>query len=152
MSPESLARLFDYDTAAARELLDALRDQPATEEHVRAVFAHMLAARRVWIERLQNDGRSETPVWPSLDWDECEALIDENDEAYTAYLAEVSASDLEAPVSYQNSAGREFANRPVDILMHVIVHGGYHRGQIAQSVRRAGGEPINTDYITHLRR
>ena len=121
------------------------------DERTRAVFAHTLAARKVWIERISDGGRSDTPVWPALDWSECETLIDENDRAYTAYLEGVSASDLEKPVAYQNSKGHELTNRPADILMHVVIHGGYHRGQVAQSVRQTGGEPINTDYVTFLR-
>jgi len=33
----------------------------------------------------------------------------------------------------------------------VALHGSYHRGQVAAAVRAAGGEPVNTDYITYVR-
>jgi uncharacterized damage-inducible protein DinB len=36
-------------------------------------------------------------------------------------------------------------------LMHVALHGAYHRGQIAQVIRQGGGEPVNTDFITFQR-
>jgi uncharacterized damage-inducible protein DinB len=32
-----------------------------------------------------------------------------------------------------------------------VVHGGYHRGQIAAAVREAGGEPAYTDFIHAVR-
>ncbi|MGH9479278.1 MAG: DinB family protein [Terriglobales bacterium] len=38
-----------------------------------------------------------------------------------------------------------------DILMHVALHSGYHRGQIAADMRSGGLEPAYTDYI-HWRR
>lgn len=151
MSPHYLNGLFEYDTAVNRNLLGALEKSPGSGERTEAIFAHILAARKIWMERLTNDGRSETPVWPVLDFDQCAALIEENDQSYKSYLQSKSAAHLMEQVSYQNSEGTRFDERPCDILMHVVIHGGYHRGQIAQAMRRAGGESINTDYIFHLR-
>jgi uncharacterized damage-inducible protein DinB len=45
----------------------------------------------------------------------------------------------------------EFQTPIKDLLMHVALHGSYHRGQIAQALRLAGGEPVNTDFITFVR-
>ncbi|MEM1096874.1 MAG: DinB family protein [Bacteroidota bacterium] len=151
MTPAYLRSAFAYDTTINRRLLASLRALPVMDERTQAVFAHLLAARAVWMERLQHDGRSTTPVWPTLDWDACETMIADNDQAYAAYLADVSMAELEAPFTYYNSKGRGFTNRRLDVLMHVLIHGGYHRGQVAQSVRLAGYEPINTDYIFYLR-
>jgi uncharacterized damage-inducible protein DinB len=39
----------------------------------------------------------------------------------------------------------------IDILTHVVVHGAYHRGQIAKLLGRAGVAAVNTDYITFAR-
>jgi len=38
-----------------------------------------------------------------------------------------------------------------DILLHVAMHGQYHRGQINQLLRGAGLEPISVDYIVFVR-
>jgi DinB family len=35
--------------------------------------------------------------------------------------------------------------------MHVVMHGTYHRGQIAAEVRAAGGAPEYTDFIHAVR-
>jgi len=37
------------------------------------------------------------------------------------------------------------------ILSHVIIHGGYHRGQIAILLRQAGSDPAVTDFIAYVR-
>jgi uncharacterized damage-inducible protein DinB len=58
---------------------------------------------------------------------------------------------LNTTMTYRNSKGLEFTNSVGDTLTHVWLHGSYHRGQIAQAIRRAGHEPVNTDFITFVR-
>ena len=50
-----------------------------------------------------------------------------------------------------NSTNDEFDNSVGEILTHVAMHGHYHRGQIARSMRLAGREPVYTDYIGFVR-
>ena len=38
-----------------------------------------------------------------------------------------------------------------DILLHVCLHGAYHRGQVAVSMRSGGAEPAPTDFIAMRR-
>jgi uncharacterized damage-inducible protein DinB len=38
-----------------------------------------------------------------------------------------------------------------DILLHVALHGSYHRGQVALLVREAANKPAPTDYIGFVR-
>ena len=52
---------------------------------------------------------------------------------------------------YRNTKGDEYANSVLDILTHVVIHGAYHRGQIARIIGRAGGQSPNTDYIAFIR-
>jgi uncharacterized damage-inducible protein DinB len=91
------------------------------------------------------------PVWPALSIPECEALAAENAAGYAAYIAEHSEPDLATVVRYRNSQGEEFANSILEILTHVVIHGAYHRGQIAKAIGRAGGQTVNTDYIIFVR-
>lgn len=63
----------------------------------------------------------------------------------------LSEADLGAVVRYRNTKGEEFATPVIDILTHVVVHGAYHRGQIAKALGRAGTRAVNTDYITFAR-
>jgi len=150
MCPDYFVELFDYDSTVNRELLGALRTASNPGERTMAIFAHLLAAKKVWMGRLS--GRpANTPIWPSLDFSQCEALIEENRSTYNNYLRDTSESDLRGKIRYQNSTGTEFRNPVRDVLMHVLIHSGYHRGQIAQSMRQEGGNPINTGYIFHLR-
>lgn len=131
--------------------LEALRADPGSDPRVLEQFAHLLAAEHVWISRLE--GRpSRVPVWPTLTLDECAALSQENLSAYGAFLDRETDDGLERVVDYTSTAGQPYRDRAIDILMHVALHGAYHRGQVARLQRDGGGAPVSTDYIFFTRR
>ena len=41
-------------------------------------------------------------------------------------------------IDYRNQKGDEFSTAVIDIFTQVIIHGGYHRGQIAKIIGRTG--------------
>lgn len=47
--------------------------------------------------------------------------------------------------------GVEFSTPMADVLMHLVMHSAYHRGQVALAVRAAGGKPALTDYVVWVR-
>jgi uncharacterized damage-inducible protein DinB len=50
-----------------------------------------------------------------------------------------------------NSKGEPWRSAVGDVLDHVLLHGAYHRGQIASDLRAAGCEPAYTDFIHAVR-
>lgn len=149
-----LADLFAYDADANGRLLGALRDADAPDpghlDRARQLFAHLVTAKQVWLARLRGDAWTGA-IWPDLDWDACAALVAQNRADYAAYLGTLDDGDLEAPIVYHNSRGQRFETPRRDVLMHLLVHGGYHRGQLARALREAEHAAPNTDYITHVR-
>jgi len=91
------------------------------------------------------------PVWPALSLEQCAALVGTNQRALAAYVEGLTPADLSRGVRYTNSAGREFTSSIEDILLHLGLHGAYHRGQIAWALRKGGSVPIATDYIAFVR-
>jgi uncharacterized damage-inducible protein DinB len=124
-------------------------DERFTE--ARRYFDHVLAAERVWLLRLRGEDSSGQEIWPHLSEAEARSLAAENREGYRSYLESLSDDDLERRIEYINQSGRRYRTTIGDILIHVAMHGAYHRGQVARAVRQAGGVPINTDYITYVR-
>lgn len=90
-------------------------------------------------------------VWPALDLEACSALAQANHAGFSALLGSLDAADLAVEVPYTNSAGIAFRTSRRDILLHVALHGCYHRGQVALTLRQAGAEPAPTDYIAFAR-
>ncbi len=147
---DSLRRQFVYDAWANQEVLQAIRSSTAARERALQLMSHILAAERVWLERLKQEPQS-VPVWPKPDLAQCEAEAAELGRLWTAYLELATAGDVTQSVSYKNSKGEEWTSTIADILLHVVMHSAYHRGQIASNMREHGQTPAYTDYIHAVR-
>jgi uncharacterized damage-inducible protein DinB len=90
-------------------------------------------------------------VWPVLSLDECALLGRENVDGFNSIVSGLGAELLQKPITYRNSAGDQYTSTLEDILTHVALHGAYHRGQIAASLRGGGDAPSPTDYIAFAR-
>lgn len=143
---DSLRRQFAYDAWANREVLNAIRSSDGARERALQLMSHILAAERVWLERLKQQPQS-VPVWPKPDLAQCETEAAELARQLSEYLDLATAGDVSQIVSYKNTKGESFTSTIVDILTHVVMHSAYHRGQIASHMRTCGQPPPFTDYI-----
>lgn len=144
-----ISRLLDHLAWADARTLESLRAMHASPIDALRLFGHVLAAEQVWISRIA--GRApNVPVWPSLQLDECAALAARNHAAFAQH-GTAPPEALAREVRYRNTRGEEFVNTVEDILLHVALHGSYHRGQVARIVRGEGGAPLPTDYIVFIR-
>jgi uncharacterized damage-inducible protein DinB len=146
---DHLHRQFAYDEWANQEVLAALRTNSADDRSLR-LMAHIVAAERLWLERLQQRPQSMR-VWPEPDLALCEAEAAEMSRLWVEYLDSSAAADLSQTVSYKNSKGEPWSNTILDILTHVVMHSAYHRGQIASHMREYGQTPAYTDFIHGVR-
>ena len=131
-------------------MLAGVRNASGPSPKVVEVYSHILGAEHVWLSRI-NAVAPRFAVWPALTIDEAERLAAANIEGYRMILSGITAETLDAPITYRNSAGDQFTSTLDDILTHVALHGSYHRGQIAASLRAAGQVPNPTDYIAFSR-
>jgi uncharacterized damage-inducible protein DinB len=83
--------------------------------------------------------------------EECEKHAGELHALWKDYLGTKTEAGLAQTVDYKNSQGEPWTSRVDDILMHLITHSAYHRGQAAASVRAAGFTPAYTDFIHSIR-
>lgn len=145
-----LERVLRSMSWADGEVLQALGDCPAAQEKGLPLLAHVLAAEHIWLSRVTGREASH-PVWPQLDLAGCQALAQENASGYLGLVEGLGEADLEKPVPYRNTRNQEFTSRIVDILTHVVIHGAYHRGQIAKVLGASAGSAVSTDFITFAR-
>jgi uncharacterized damage-inducible protein DinB len=145
-------RLFEHVFWADTHVLALIEGAPgARVPALPRLFAHLLAAERIWLLRLQGEDSGVQPAWPELTIEQLRSLATSSADGYARYLDELQDVDLAADVVYNNSQGIPFRNTVCDILTHVALHGSYHRGQIAAAVRAGRGEPVNTDFIAFVR-
>ena len=146
MDSADLQRLLAYDAWANREALASMRSA-GQRERAAKLLAHIIAGNWLWLSRMRRE-KSPMDVWPELSLEQCAAEISKLEDDWQKFLR---TADLSAQSSYQNSKGEKFSSRQADILMHVVMHGAYHRGQIAAAIRAAGSEPAYTDFIHCIR-
>ena len=144
---QMLRRQFDFDRWANHEILAALRIDPAGTNRARELYAHILAAEWVWYGRIKDEPQ-RFPVWPGFSLEDCERLTKEIYSLWADYLVrELKEDGLAAQIHYSNTKGEKHTSSIADVLQHVILHGVYHRGQIAYEMRARGVEPAYTDFI-----
>jgi uncharacterized damage-inducible protein DinB len=137
---------MEWADAAVLESFRAAAPPPRALE----LYAHVLGAEHLWLARLRQETAAHA-VWPRLDVNQCAALARTNASEFKAYIDAATTQTLSSEVPYVNSAGQPFRSRVDDILLHVAMHGSYHRGQVALLVREAGNKPASTDYIAFVR-
>lgn len=147
---EHFHRQFTYDAWANGEALSAIRANVDKNGRVLELMSHIVAAERLWLERLEQR-RQSLPVWPKADLGWCEAQTVDLRRLWTEYLERIPDGDLTRKLSYKNTKGETWSNTVQDILSHVILHSAYHRGQIASHVRSLGQTPAYTDFIHGVR-
>jgi len=145
-----LRRLFAYDDWANREVLSSLRAASNPPPRSLKLIAHILSAEGLWLARLKQQ-RPALPVWPELALAQCEAEADALGASWRFYLEECRETDLSHQIRYVNSKGESWSSRVDDVLLHVITHSAYHRGQIASDMRAAGLTPAYADFIHAIR-
>ena len=142
--------LLSHASWANAEVLRSLRTSPGHDSHALDQFAHVLAAEDLWLRRISGEPQGMA-VWPELSVDECERAARLNRSRFEAILKDADEALLQREVTYTNSAGRTFSGRVLDILLHIAMHGMYHRGMTSVLTRRGGGTPAPTDYIAYVR-
>jgi uncharacterized damage-inducible protein DinB len=147
---EHLRRLFDHMAWADAKAIGALRKSRGATELAQSELSHILGVEHVWLTRLEQRPAT-VAVWPTLTVDDCEKLAKQNRAEFLEFLDQQDAESLERTVHYRNSAGAEFDTKISDILLHVALHGSYHRGKVAAALRTCGAEPAPTDYISFVR-
>jgi uncharacterized damage-inducible protein DinB len=147
---EHLERLFAWDDWANREALASLqRCDPAPPRSLR-FLAHIVAAERLWLARMKQEPQPMA-VWPELSLRQCATELQALRPLWDERIAGLGPAGLEQPVPYTNSKGERWSSRVEDILLHVVTHSAYHRGQIAADVRASGQTPPYTDFIHCVR-
>jgi uncharacterized damage-inducible protein DinB len=154
MHAKDFLRMFAYDSWANRECIAAMRKAEPVPADLLSRLGHILAAQKLWLERILKHPQS-LPVWPTATLEDCALLEDEMSLAWRNYLTRLgnqfAPGSLDDQVEYRNSKGEAWSSCVEDILMHVLFHSNYHRGQIALQMRAAGLEPAYTDFIHAVR-
>jgi len=160
--PYSLVENLSYNLWANERighLLMAQDDGIIYAEHkssfasIAKTVLHLWDAETIWFTRIQGNSLLD---WPSKNFSggKSEMLrgwINTSTELLQFVKAKGKGFALERVV-YKNLKGNAFENTIEEILLHLINHGSYHRGQIITLLREGGiNQLVSTDMIVWLR-
>lgn len=147
---DHFARLLRYDDWAHREIIRALAAASPLPARPVQLLSHILSAQHLWLQRMQNQPQVYA-VWPEWSLAECTQHLDGLAKTWSSYLGASDDAVLSSRVAYKNTKGEPWNSKVEDIIMHVVMHSAYHRGQIASDMRARGLNPAYTDYIQWVR-
>jgi uncharacterized damage-inducible protein DinB len=148
------AQLIDVKQWADRGLCDAIGrnlDRLSSEEAalLLRILDHIHAVDQIFQHHLQGLPHTyqaaRSDVVPNF-----QVLADgmrDIDDWYAAYVRGLSASDLGQPVEFVFTSGKPARMRRGEIILHVCLHGTYHRGNAGAVLQLKGLAP-NRDAIT----
>jgi uncharacterized damage-inducible protein DinB len=145
-----IRQLLQHSAWADDALLGALTSSQGVSGEAWREYTHILGAAEVWLSRLERR-ESRLGVWPTLTPPEFAAFKEKLRSDYAELQARLTEEDVDRIVAYKTTDGRSFTNTVGDILVHVALHGQYHRGKVNLLLRQAEISPAPVDLIAFVR-
>ena len=144
-----LSRLYTYHDQVNRAYIAALTEYgERVSERVIKLFSHVLNAHAIWVARITG----QTPPYGVWEIHAVSYMTVIHEAAQRAAEQLWLAQDrLEDTVRYTNTKGIAYESKVSDILLHIVNHATYHRGQVAQIMSAAGLPMPGSDYVIMLR-
>ncbi len=146
---EYFLKLYQYNAWSNQRVLNCIQRQNVNDEKIFSVMGHVVAAQFLWLHRIKALPPPDVKLWGIYTLPQ---LITLAEEAGKQWLEFVHTQDnFNRELTYTNYVGDPYVNNVETIMIHLVNHSSYHRGQIAMLLRQKGFEPINTDLITYDR-
>jgi uncharacterized damage-inducible protein DinB len=161
MTPEYLELLLDFHYWARDRMLDAVgalsaeqyeRNMGNSFPSVRDTATHIFHAEWIWHARWIGETPTAADRPPVADRDALRALWSAHEQKVRAFVASLGATGIERVFEYKTLAGVEMRSKFWEMLVHVVNHATYHRGQVVTLIRQLGGASVvSTDMIAYFR-
>ena len=156
MSTATLKSLFGYKAWANTELFALLATLP--EQHAEQVHTcvrtlnHIYVVDRLFRARLTGEPSpfeaTNTKATPSLE--QLAQDVAATDAWYQSYVSGISDADLSSALEFTFTDGDAGRMSKEEILLHVLTHGGYHRGNVGQVLKSISVAPPRDLYTKFL--
>lgn len=144
-------RILDVVLAQPEEL--PLREIPGSYPSLFKTTLHMLDAESIWWQRLKLLEKLQVPSQHfSGSMKELAGELLQQSRRWEEWVSNTSELMLEHVFHYQTFTGEQFKQPTWQVVMHVINHSTYHRGQLINMLRQLGVEKLPaTDFILWAR-
>ena len=157
IAKELLARHFEYSLWASLQVLEAAaklsqgqveKDRGNSFGGILGTLTHVFQADRVWWKRFSGEpyyklaqaGDSFDLVGLKTEWP---VVMGE----FVAWIRAQDETKFDERLFWRNVKGEDKNEAMYKILLHIVNHGTYHRGQAITMIKQAGGEVVSTDLV-----
>lgn len=159
---ELLKQYTGFNTWASQKILDVILNMQEEEQHreipgsfpsLYKTVLHMLDAESIWWQRLKLLEKLQVPSqhFSGTMKELAEELLQQS-RRWEEWVGNASELMLEHVFHYQTFTGEQFKQPTWQVIMHVINHSTYHRGQLINMLRQLGKEKLPaTDFILWAR-
>ena len=154
---DRICELYEYTAWANGRILDAVGELSVEElernvggsfPSVRETLVHILGADWVWLSRWNGFSPSSLDTgWDLGSFSEIRRRYMELEADRAAFLAGLTDAALEEVIHYRNLAGIPGSGALWELLLHVVNHSTYHRGQVVTMLRQLGRSAPATDLV-----
>jgi uncharacterized damage-inducible protein DinB len=140
------------DAASALDPQELVRDFATADHNVLGTLAHVYAADRMWLGRIEGNPTARFMVpeqdmhlavlrndWPALH------------ARWKQWGARLTEDSILKDVSYKSTRGDAFVTPTWQIVLHMVNHGTHHRGQVSGFLRAMGHTPPVLDVAAFYR-
>jgi uncharacterized damage-inducible protein DinB len=156
MSTATLKSLFGYKAWVNTELFASLAELP--EQHAEQLHTcirtlnHIYVVDRLFRARLSAEPSpfeaTNTKATPSLE--QLRRDVQATDAWYQQYVSGISDAELSSALGFTFTDGDAGRMSKEEILLHVLTHGGYHRGNVGQVLKSLSIAPPRDLYTKFL--
>jgi uncharacterized damage-inducible protein DinB len=160
MDTKTIRLLWDYTKWADARALEAVskvapekyaKDLGSSHKSLRDTMVHLVSGQWIWLSRWK--GTSPKAMWTTEEYPTIAALRERGaalHQEIEAFVAAQTDASLAKDVVYQNTKGETLKFPLGALLLHMINHSTYHRGQVTTLLRQLGASPVPTDLSVYL--
>lgn len=155
MGTPLLQSLFRQKAAITDEFF-AVLEAVAVDDRVAAIrlMNHIHVVDRIFMAHLRGEPHgytaTNTPETPTLD--ALRAGVRETDRWFVEQAGTLAPAQLAERIDFSFTDGQHGRMSREEMLAHVITHGGYHRGEVGQMLKRLSVAPPRDLFTAYLHR
>ena len=156
-----IQQLYGYNAWADRRVLDACSglssDQFAQQiggsfGSLRNTLAHIIDVEWLYLERWLGRAPASLPKAESYaDFGSLRARYETVTRDFEKSVRALNDAELNRVVEFKNTKGTLYRHPLWEMLVHLVNHSTYHRGQVTVLLRAVGAKPLATDMIAFFR-